>query len=624
MGAIAGAVHTHAFQVSDLLRPMLKILKRRSPAAPSIHTWRNIQFGASGHPIASNGKLTIFAVIDGVIFNANALRVQYEVGRDESLAKIVVCAYEQHGLAFLEQIDGDFALAIVDEAKGEILLARDRIGKRPLYWYHDDKHFLFASEIQALLATGAVPQTPAPDGLAAYLTLGYIAQDMTPIEGVNKLLPGHYLHLYSNQRKTINSYWSYSSFFSNPLNKPPAQLAEHLNVLLKEAVEERLPRQEPAGCFVSGGLGSASIAYYMTSLCQNKPVQAFTAGFQAENDDDMRIAAQVSTDLGCSQKIEQITPQNILKDLIKVVWNLGEPIADPNVLMTWKLAQMASENSTSTVFSGMGSDELLAGHMRYAISHQQGQGPLLKRFKRGFERHLLVPLLAYIYPPASLALLRDSKTNPSQASYLNTNALFNEEMLHEASPALSGLFDPDTFLHKFHRLDEIRSEVSSFLYFDVKTRLPDAYILQYDRLTTAFGLEWQAPYLSREVVEYLARISGPDLAIHDTAECFKKILSPQLSETVINRKKVLRPHFLESWSDSLFPVFELLRGGTCVDTGLISGTWLEETLESSSKRQKSFKYLWAIMILEIWMRLFITRPIRSEPPEATVLELLSE
>lgn len=630
MGAIAGVVYPDVFQMTDLLRPMLKVLRRRCQKPNTVHDWKNIQVGAAGHPIAVNDKHTVLAAIDGVIYNANALWEKLEekgFARHENIAKLIVSAYEAFGTSFLEQIDGDFALVVLDENSSQLLLARDRIGKKPLYWYHDHQHFLFASEIQALLATGAVPQTPAIDGMAAYLSLGYIAQDVTAIEGVSRLLPGHYLILRPNQHKTIHSYWSYSSLFTSPRDEPSSKVAEHVNTLLQDAVKERLPDSDPVGCFISGGLGSASIAYYVHKLRDNHKVEAFSAGFDKESDEDLRTASQVANELSFPQKITVINAKEALNDLVKVIWHLGEPIADPNVLMIWNLARLASE-SVPTVLSGMGSDELLAGHTRYtAHESSEHNSSWFQRIQQPIKRNFIVPLLNTFLPSASLDMIRQCKTNPWQTQYLHANALFDEKMLQEASPALSGLFDPTTFLHKFHQLAKIKSIVSSFLYFDFKTRLPDCYVMQLDRLTTAFGLDWKAPYLSTEVVEYLAGVPEPEqLAVDDTASYLKAILKSHLPESVIRRPKVSRPHFLESWTDNptLTQAFELLRQGNCVDTGIISRSWLSENLETPQKRKQAFKYLWAVMVLEIWLRLFIVRPIRSDPPEISLLDFLSE
>jgi asparagine synthase (glutamine-hydrolysing) len=161
----------------------------------------------------------------------------------------------------------------------------------------------------------------------------------------------------------------------------------------------------------------------------------------------------------------------------------------------------------------------------------------------------------------------------------------------------------------------------------MKTRLPECYILQYDRLTTAFNLNWEAPYLSREIIEYLAGITEPDaLRSDDTATYLKALLRSHLPNSVLDRPKEQRPHFLESWADSgpVKEAFQLLLNGTCVDIGLVSKRWLTHQLDTASSRRHAFRYLWAVLVLEIWYRLFISSPITYEAPEISLTELLSE
>ncbi len=631
MGAIAGVVYRDAFQVTDLLKPMLDTLSRRCKGAQYPHTWRNVQVGALGQSLGTNTKHTVFVALDGTILNLKSLiqdiRHSGHNVDTQDPATLVAHAYELWGAAFLQRINGDFAVAILDEVSSQLLIARDRTGKCPLFWYQDDHHFIFSSEMNAILATGAVPQTPAVDGIATYLSLGYFPQDLTPIQKVNKLIPGHYLTLLLNQHKSIHPYWSYSSFFTQPVTEPPARVAEHLNHMLENSVEQHIASKASVGCLVSGGLGSASVAYYSSKLDDGPKVSAFTVGFQRDNAQDIRCATEVAQELTIPHKLEVITQRTFLDDLVKVIWHLGEPLADPNVLVTWRLAKLAA-GETTMVLSGMGSDELLAGHSRYTVAERTDRYiPLMHRLIQPFLHRFLVPWTNRIYRPWALHLLKDARTNPWQAEYIRAHTLFSNKMLGKASPNLQGIFDPDTFLHKFHRLSRIPSIVSSFRYFDMKTTLPECYMLQYDRLTSAHGLDWRAPYLSREIVEYLAGVPEPEqLAVEDTASCLKTILRPYLSDAVVNRPKQSRPHFLESWANTpeVQQAFDLLQTGTCVDTGYISSSWLSEQLATHDSRRKAFHHLWAVLALEIWLRLFITRPIQRSAPDVGVIDLLSD
>ncbi len=622
MGALGGVVYPDIFQVTDLLAPMMRVMRRRCSLTPETHSWQHLQVGVAGHCIGSNDKQNLHMFLDGTIHNAEALHKDLKRRghqfSDAKQANLLVHAYQAYGLDFVQHIDGDFAIAIVDESRNQLILIRDRLGRKPLYWYEDANHFLFASELPALLATGAVPQTAAIDALSAYLSLGYMPQDMAAIEGVNKLLPGHYLVLSPNQHKNIRQYWSYSDCFTRPCKDATDDIPQHLDTLLDHAVKARMPAAASSGCFVSGGLGSAAIAAH---IARQHSVQGYTAGFTPDNDSDIAASKMIADKLQIQQHIDLIGPESALDDLVKAIWHLGEPIADPTVLATYRLCRLAAEN-TQTVFSGMGCDELLGGHQRYAVPEEKDPAKSwLQGFLQPIERKLLVPLLNRMHRGIALQLVRNLGMNPWQARYLQANSLFNRKALASAAPALAPLFDAKIFLQRFHQLGKIQSTLSSFLYFDVKTRLPDCYLLQYDRFTTGFGLQWETPFLTKDIVEYLATIR----AGHPLPKTFQNILRPEWINDILPKPKELRPHFLASWADhpKVYESFNLLLQGTCVDTGLISETWLREQLKDPHARRMAFLQLWAVLVLEVWLRLFVTKPIRMNVPDITLKALLT-
>ncbi len=285
----------------------------------------------------------------------------------ETPSDILVQAYEHWDLEFLNKLEGDFALVLIDQLRGWILLARDRIGKKPLYWYQDNNYFIFSSEIKSILATGIVPQTPAEDAISAYLYFGYLPQDMTPIKDVSKILPAHYLHYKMGGGKTIQPYWSYSSQFEVRTRDHKNKIVNKLDQLLEDSVRVRIPSDESVGCFISGGLGSATIAHYVRKALPQIVLPAFSVGFKGQNDLDILSAREVAKELHLDHKVDWITPNNMLDNIVQTAWYLDEPIGDPNIVATAKLADLAASQS-HTIFSGMGCDELLAAHSRYTIA----------------------------------------------------------------------------------------------------------------------------------------------------------------------------------------------------------------------------------------------------------------
>lgn len=632
MKGIAGVIYPDVFQMNDMVQPMLDTLKHRSSnEATDVHIYKNIQIGICGGTLAANEKRSIIAGIDGYIINGEELRQKLTKHgyhfKGQGMSELIVHGYEQWDISLFDHLIGEFAVVILDQRKKRILLCRDRIGKKPLYWFHNNHYFIFGSELKALLATGSVPQTPALDALSSYLYFGYIPQDMTPICGVNKLLPAHYLQFNFNGSKTIVSYWSYSSYFEEQNTSSLPTIVAELDHLVKNSIQSSISKTEEIGCFLSGGLGSASIANYASELVPKENLTAYTVGFYGENDEDVTAAKNVAGKLGLKHETYFITPDNFLNDLVKIAWHLDEPLADPHIISTWNLASLVAKN-TKTVLSGMGSDELFAGHSRYSLAEQRTNN-LRKTYQLLLNsiRNTLIPIFNVLYKPLAYQLVKQSRTNPWQYDYLKQNALMTEKEIYEASPRMGGIFDPEVFLHKFHHLSRVHSNVSSYLYFDVKTRLPDKYLMQFERITAAHSLNLRVPLLDRHIVEYLARLPEPEfLKESETASYLKAMVKEVFPDSFIDRPKRTRIQFLRSWiiGSELKDIFTMLLDGTLVETGIISKIWLQNKIQKLDTDRYAFKHLWAVLLLEIWFRLFINRAIQPFPPEVSVEHLLKE
>lgn len=629
MAGIAGIIFPDAFQVDQTLFEAIKTLSHRGEEENQIVTFKNIQVGICGSRLTTYEHIIVG--LDGTLFGIELLKsVLKENGYHPDLAsstELIALAYDFWGSTFLEHIDGNFALFILDQKKESILLARDRIGKKPLYWYQDSRILIWGSELKALLATGAIPQTPDLDAIASYLYFGYIPQDFSPIQGINKLLPGYYLQYNQNKSISTHPYWSYAAHFRSNTKESPQEIVHNVNSILEEAVKERIPKQRPLGCFLSGGLGSASIAYYLQKNVSSEQIKAFNVSYQEQNIADLQAAQEAARDLNLNYSYDIITPQTLLKDIVKIAWYLDEPVADPNIIATWRLTALAKEH-TQFIFSGMGSDEFLAGHNRYTTEEQKSTY-LNRAIQLGmpFIRSFLLPIINVFSKTSTYGILQQGRANPWQIDYLNQNALFTKDILKAAAPRLDQKFNPQVFLHRFPHLAELHSPVSSYLYIDVKTRLVDNYILQYERMTTAHNLEWQTPYLSKDIIEYLAKIPEPYvLESSKTSFILKEILKNKLPPTFINRPKRTRKEFLSTWvvSSGLFNIFQKLPNGSLVDLGIISGSWLKAQVKTPEQCRLSFRYLWSILMLEIWYHLFINKSVDQSAPEITLEELFKD
>lgn len=273
MTGISGIIFPDVFQIHSLEENMLQMLshrqEKRRPEIKDSFIYKNIRIGSIGKLIRENPKKNIFLIFDGYIYNEKEVRQELKkrgyFTENQTVEDTLIFAYEEWSEKFPDRLNGDFSIAILDTRLDKLILVRDRIGCKPLYWYQDDRHFIFASEIKALLATGLIPQAPSLEALATYLTLGYFPQDITPIENVNKLLPGHILQINLNQIKSIHDWWSYASKFTSKLKDDPITKAEKIDHTLEKAVQRRRA-QEESGCFLLGGLGSGAALHYLKKL----------------------------------------------------------------------------------------------------------------------------------------------------------------------------------------------------------------------------------------------------------------------------------------------------------------------------------------------------------------------
>ncbi|MFN4175190.1 MAG: asparagine synthetase B family protein, partial [Parachlamydiaceae bacterium] len=321
LARIAGVIYPDPIQVDECIESMLDTMEKGLKPIRERKTIKNFQFGITGTPFFYNEKKGLLIGLDGFIENERELKADVKnhgLIPGESQSELVLQAYELFDADFLQKIEGSFGLFIFDEARKELLLARDRIGKKPLYWYHDQKHFIFGSELKSLIATGIIPQTFSPDAIAMYLYFGYIPQDLSPIKDVNKLLPANYL-LYSPKKGiSIRPYWSYSHFFERKEDNSAKHVKETIERYLSEAIERQLPSTEGVCSFLSGGIGSATVAYELSRIA--KKSDAYTVYFQGKTESDLEATKIVASTLKLPHHIAAISPANFTANLVETIW----------------------------------------------------------------------------------------------------------------------------------------------------------------------------------------------------------------------------------------------------------------------------------------------------------------
>ncbi len=385
MCGITGAVWTDAAKrvERDTLVAMTDALRHRGPddegfyetnvATPgSAGTSTGVALGhrrlsiidvAGGHQPLSNEDGSVWIVFNGEIYNFRDLRRRLDGAghhfQTSSDTETLVHLYEDLGVGFLEHVEGMFALAIWDGRRRQLVLARDRLGKKPLVYREEPGRLLFASELKSLLQVPDVPRDIDPAALDEYLAYQYVPHPHTIFRGMRKLPPAHYA-VYRDGRLDVGCYWRPD--FTREVPRSAGEYSAELRELLTRAVEKRLQSEVPLGAFLSGGIDS-SIVVALAQQLTREPVKTFSIGFPIAEYDETSYAREVARHLGTDHHEERVEP-DCIEILPKLMWHFDEPFADSSAIPTYYVSQMTRRHVT-VALSGDGGDELFAGYTRY-------------------------------------------------------------------------------------------------------------------------------------------------------------------------------------------------------------------------------------------------------------------
>ena len=504
-----------------------------------------IDLSGGGQPLG-NEDGSVQVVFNGEIYNHQPLRAWLlERGhqlRTHSDTEVLVHLYEEAGDALVERLRGMFAFALWDAKRQRLLLARDRLGIKPIYFYRDPDKVVFGSEIKALLAHPGLPRRLDIEALEDYLAFGVVPGPRSIFRGIEKLQPAHTLAV---QRGTPPAaprrYWQLRI---EPDQRPSAaEWQEAINTKLAETVKAHLIADVPVGAFLSGGLDSSAVVAASAGATQG-PLQTFSIGFHERDFSELPYARQVAEKFGTRHTEEVVTPDAValLEDLAHYY---DEPFADPSALPTFLVSRLAAR-SVKVVLSGDGGDEAFGGYARYA--HDLKEAALRRRLPEWFRRRVLGPL-ARVWPKAdwlprplrARTLLTNLALDPG-AAYANTLALCRPPLRRRLLSAdvrahLNG-HDPGEVVRAAHALAPSGSPLDGMLSADVATVLPDDFLVKVDRASMAHGLEVRPPLLDHELLELAARIPAR-WKVHDgeTKWIFKQAVQDRLPRECVWRPK---------------------------------------------------------------------------------------
>jgi asparagine synthase (glutamine-hydrolysing) len=621
--------------LGDLMVAMTTALRHRGPDAGGYYFGDGIALGhrrlsiidlATGDQPVSNEDGSVWVVFNGEIYNFQDLRRDLEAAghrfRTHSDTEVIVHGYEEWGEACVTRFRGMFAFAVWDTRARRLLLARDRLGVKPLFYAPlPDGTLVFASEMKAILEDRSVSRAWRPESVDAYLTFGYIPGPATIYEHIQKLPAAHVL-VAENGRIRTHEYWDliYTG------DGDPAREDEYLqrlDVLLRESVKLRLISDVPLGAFLSGGIDSTAVVAYMMET-SDAPVLTASVGFDQTRFDELEHARTVATHLGC-ERFERIADPHVVDLLPRLAWHFDEPFADSSAVPTYYVSQAARERVT-VALSGDGGDELWAGYARHRVEHWEGRvraalGPrgsravgmgarLLPMRARGVRalRHLGLP-------PADACAVK-------HAYGLFENGVRASMYSGDFEARIAGTHPYAPFLSAYDRCPS-PDPMDRAMYVDVKTYLVDDILTKVDRMSMAVSLETREPLLDHRLLEFAATVPASlKLRGRTTKFLLRKLLARRVPASILERPK----HGFEA------PAGEWLRGplaGMVADLlvdrrfrerGLLNAKTVDRLwAEHRDGRCDHRHRLWSVVMLELWFRQFIDQTASSVVDEAPVL-----
>jgi asparagine synthase (glutamine-hydrolysing) len=602
------------------LAHMLACVRHRGPDDEGVYTAPGVLLGhrrlsvidvAGGHQPVHGRSDTTVAVVNGEVYNYRELRRELaqtgSVFRTASDSEVVAHAYDAWGTAALDRFDGMFALALWDGAAQRLILARDRIGEKPLFYTIADGCLIFASELSAVLAHPAVDARLDPCALREYLALEYVPAPHCLIAGVSKLEPGTFLTLHDGRTGVVR-YWSINPVpAGEPL--PYAAAVAELRRRLDAAVTSRLVSDVPLGVFLSGGIDSSTIA---AIAARHGALETFSIGFDEPSFDEGVYARAVARHIGSNHHERIVRPG----DMAELVPGLGalldEPIGDASILPTAVLSRFAREHVT-VALGGDGGDELFAGYPMHQAHRVAALVRVMPRalLRAGARTAGALPVSHdnFAFAFKATTFLRGAAEPPprNHAVWMSSFApAAQAELLHPDWLAAADGCDPLAAVERHWQESAGAPPLARATHLDATTYLPDDILVKVDRASMAVALEVRAPFLARDVVELafslpdtyrMRRLSGKRLL----RDAMRDLLPPQ----ILTRPKKGFGMPVAAWlTGALRPlVHDLLGSAAVTNAGLFRPATVHRLLDEHDRRARDHrKPIWTLLVLELWRR----------------------
>jgi asparagine synthase (glutamine-hydrolysing) len=586
----------------------------------------------TGHQPIHNENQTIWTVFNGEIYNYPALREELlGLGHQfytHSDTEVLVHAYEEYGDDFVAKLNGMFACAIWDRPRRRLLLARDRMGIKPLYYSYQDGLLAFGSELKALLARPEQPREIDPVSLQQYLALEHVPPPRTILRGVHKLPAGCYLVL-DTQGPAVQRYWD-PDLARSEHGRPPAPARTRAELIdhLREAVRLELISDVPLGVFLSGGIDSSAVAAMMSELIPGR-VRSFSIGFEDPSFDESRYAEQAARYLGTEHQTMRLEPRALLDLVPHLPDILDEPMADASIIPTYVLCRFARQH-VKVALGGDGGDELLGGYStlqahRLTQYYQQVPGLIRRGLVEPVVARLPVSMDNLSFDFKAKRFVRDAARSAAERHHLWLGCFRAQELAHLLTPATrAGLdgADPLAPVHGYTAMCEAQQELNRVLYLDMKLYMESDILVKVDRASMANSLEVRVPLLNRVFADYVLGLPL-DLKLHNFTRkyIFREALRGRLPDEILMRKKHGFGMPVSKWlrGDLRELAGDLLSEDRLRRDGVFEPAYVQQLLANHlAGRQDNRKPLWTLLVFQLWYDRYIAGGTDWVAPTADV------
>ena len=607
----------------QLLKAMADSIAHRGPDDDGYYLSGQVGLGfrrlsiidlAGGHQPLSNEDETVWIVFNGEIYNYQELREDLlkkgHVFRTKADTEVIVHLYEEYGEAGIQSLRGMFAFAIWDQKQQKLLLARDRVGIKPLYYAVTSQSVVFASEMKAILVDPQIKREILPSTVDRFLTFGYVPGEETLLKGIYKLPPASFM-VVKNGETEIKQYWDlHFSASSVTLKDAEEQLLE----ILEESVRLHMIADVPVGFLLSGGVDSTAMLS-LASRKTDRPISSYTVGFANSGFADERPFARLAAKKYGSEHHEiSISSKEFADFLPKYVWHMEEPVCEPPAVALYYVSKLA-RNYVKVLISGEGGDEAFAGYPNYRAMLwieriKRMAGPLTGALSGTLS--LLYSLTGYWrlgnYLPLLKAPFESYYYSRSSSPFRFFNAHSQELYSGDFSASTSKQYSlrPVTQLLEQNRSDDL---LSRMLYVDTRTWLPDDLLVKADKMTMANSVELRVPLLDHKLLEFAATLPS-NFKINGFSMKYvaKRCLAKQIPVEILERKKAGFPVPYENWlrTDLRDSVSNILLDRETINRGYFNKSAVEKLVRDNCRSGDYAKEIFSLVVLELWHREFLS------------------